>query len=353
MVSIFFLLGIFAGLFSMFYICDHLLGHHLTWSKREASTSNYQVRVEGGIISRVNPLGLNIRATGLNLKLELKGKGRSSDRLVLIEISNLPHEIKVSHHGPGMVAKGGDSLIAVVSLKHRPVEFTLSAAPEDEREPFTFYVGGDSRGRLDLMLKLLQRAYQQRPMFVVLGGDLVAHGLWWQYQDLLELLEEFPIPVFSVPGNHDLEFCGRRSFTRYLAQDHYAFSYGECLFVILDNNWKDGGQLKWLDKTLGRSGFAHRFVFVHKPPFDPRPNNHHCMGDQRFAKGLLETLVKHKVDILFCSHIHSFIQTSYKGMRIVITGGLGAHRKEPLNPFHYLQVRVSKKGIQIQMVPFK
>ncbi len=187
-------MGIFAGLFFMFYLCDHLLGHYLTWSKREVSTFNYQASVKGGIISRAKPLSLNIRATDLRLSLVLKGRKGGAGKLVLIEVSNLPKEIKLTHEGPGTVTTGGDSLIAVVSLKEKPVEFHLSAAPQRETGPFTFWVGGDNRYRLDLMLELFRQAWQQKPLFVVLGGDLVGHGLRWQYQELLELLEDFPVP---------------------------------------------------------------------------------------------------------------------------------------------------------------
>ena len=353
LVVVSFALGLMVGLFFMFYLCDHIFGRYLDCSRTKADTSLYHLEVTGGIVSKVTSSTVNIMATSLSVSLRVLGKKEDTKRSVVLEINNLPKNAVVSHSGAGEVYAGGDSVIAVVSLGKGSGAFQLSTSLPEPKGEFTFFVGGDNRDRLDLLMELFKRAHKEKPLFVVLGGDLVKTGLWWEYNELLELLEDFPVPVFAVPGNHDLEFCGRRIFTRYLAPAHYAFTYGENLFVVLDTNWKDRGQVEWLDKVLGRREYRHRFLFVHKPPFDPRPGRHHEMGDREFAKRLLDTLVRHKVDILFCSHIHSYLETRYKGMKIVVTGGLGAHKKRPIEPFHYVKVEVFPGSVSTKMVVLK
>ncbi len=335
------------------HLCDSILGGHLQRSRNRVETSNYRMVVSGGIVSDAEPMSVDVRSTSLGIDLVLRGEVEKKPRSLVVEVSNLPRDLVVEHRGPGVVTKGGDSVIAVVSLKRRPVEFRLHAHPRNEGPNFTFWVGGDSRGRPDLLLELFKLAMERRPRFVVLEGDLVGNGLWWQYDELMEMLDNFPVPVVAVPGNHDLELCGRRYFTRYLAPDHYAFSYGDSLFVVLDTNREERGQLDWLNRVLGEHSYRHRFVFVHKPPFDPRPGHNHCMKNRAFANGLLQAVARHHVDVLFCSHIHTFIQTSYRGVRIVVTGGLGAHRKEPLCPFHYVKVEVKGERVSLKMVPLK
>jgi len=270
-----------------------------------------------------------------------------------MEIDNLPKGFETIYKGnmPQVQSRGETSLAFVFPPTKRAFKTLISIDPPSSTETFTFWVAGDNRSRLDLLETLLKKAKGEKPLFIVLGGDLVAHGFSWQYKRFLEVLDAPPNPVYVVPGNHDLEFCGRRNFTRYLAPDHYYFTYGNSLFAVLDTNHKDKGQTQWLDKILSNPSYVHRFVFVHKPPFDPRPGKSHCMHRKAFVQGLLEVLSKHKVDILFCSHIHSYIQTEYKGIKIIITGGLGAHRKKPMRPFHYVRVIVGPKGVKTRMVP--
>ncbi len=314
--------------------------------------SSYQVEVRGGIVTGFSPRTVRVRATSLSLRLRFRGEAVRHRGCVVVEIGNLPREVVVRHRGPVEVYSGGDSVVSVISLGKEPVEVELTASPPD-RKGYTFWVGGDSRGRLDLLLEMLEKAHGENPLFVVLGGDLVKKGLWWEYDELLELLEEFPVPVFPVPGNHDLQFCGRRTFTRHLAPDHYYFTYQNDLFVVLDTNGGEGGQLEWLRGVLARAGYRHRFVFVHKPPFDPRPGMDHCMEDGDFARRLLEILERYGVDVLFCSHIHSFLETHGGRVRVIVTGGLGARRKMPIEPFHFVEVKVSREGITTRMIPLQ
>ena len=354
-IGLVFSLGIALGLFLMANFCDELLGSWLAKSRTEAAFPSYSVVIRGGIITKAKPERLYLRATDLHIEVSFKKPGGLLGDPVFMEIDNLPRDFKTTYKGnmPQVQSRGEASLALVFPPTKRAFKTLISIDPPSSKETFTFWVAGDNRSRLDLLETLLKKAKGEKPLFIVLGGDLVAHGLSWQYKRLLEVLDGSPVPVFAVPGNHDLEFCGRRNFTRYLAPDHYCFTYGNSIFAVLDTNHKDKGQTQWLDRILSNPSYVHRFVFVHKPPFDPRPGKKHCMHRKAFVQKLLEVLSKHKVDILFCSHIHSYIQTSYKGTKIIITGGLGAHRKKPIRPFHYVRVIVGPKGIKTQMVPLK
>ncbi len=334
----------------MFYLCDEFLGGHLDRSRTTVATSRYELKVKGGIITQAKPFRVHVRATGLKVDLLFRGWEKLPGESVVVEVDNLPRGFKVDYQGPGFPFRGDGTFTVVVPLRKRPVVSGLSIYPSFTKVPFTFWVGGDNRKRLDILLSLFKEARRKRPLFLVIGGDVVGHGLYWEYKRFMDVLEESPIPVFLVPGNHDLEFCGKRIFTRYLAPDHYSFSYGKSLFVVLDTNGKEEGQLPWLDRLLRNPYYQHRFVFVHKPPIDPRPGHHHTMH-REFARRLLDLLVKRKVDVLFCSHIHSYLEANYKGLKVIITGGLGAHRKKPIKPFHYVRVEVFDGEVVTEMVP--
>ena len=348
-----FILGIALGLVVMANFCDELLGGWLAQSRTKATFPNYSVKVTGGVITEARPGRIHIRATDLSMKVSFRKPGNFLGDPVMVALDNLPDDFRVAYEGnvTGVCSRGRTSLVLDFPSVRKPFRTQIFTAPPSSKRSFTFWVAGDNRSRLRLLKALLKKAKFEKPLFIVLGGDLVAHGFSWQYGRLMEVLDGSPVPVFAVPGNHDLEFCGRRNFTRYLAPDHYYFTYGKSLFVVLDTNHADGGQTQWLDKVLSDPSYTHRFVFVHKPPFDPRPGENHCMHRAEFVRRLLESLVKHKVDILFCSHIHSYIQTEYKGTKIIITGGLGAHRYEPLKPFHYVEVEANPQGVKAHMCP--
>ncbi len=350
-VTLFFLLGVLSGLFLMFYHCDRFLGDWFARSRTRIETSSYKLVVEGGIISESKLVRVHIRATALTVKVLYQSFKRHPGGSTVVEVDNLPQGFRVTYRGgnPGFASRGRNSFTLLIPSRRRATTFEILITPPPSTGSFTFWVGGDNRERLDVLLSLLKRASREKPLFVVLGGDLVVRGLWWQYERLLEVLDGSSVPVFSVPGNHDLDFCGRRLFTRYLAPDHYYFTYGRSLFVVLDTNGEEKGQLAWLGTLLQETRYRHLFVFVHKPPFDPRPGYHHSMGDKEFARGLLDLLVRYRADVLFCSHIHSYIQTKYKGLKVVITGGLGAHRKKPILPFHYVKVEVSGSKVVTEM----
>lgn len=352
-ITLLFLLGVLSGLFLMFYHCDRLLGDWFARSRTRIESSSYKLVVEGGIISESKLAKVHIRATALTVKVLYRSFKRHPGGSTVVEVDNLPQGFRVTYRGgnPGFASRGRNSFTLLIPSRRRATTFEILIAPPPSTGSFTFWVGGDNRERLDVLLSLLKRASREKPLFVVLGGDLVVRGLWWQYERLLEVLDGSSVPVFPVPGNHDLDFCGRRLFTRYLAPDHYYFTYGGSLFVVLDTNGREKGQLEWLEGLLKGSHYRHVFVFAHKPPFDPRPGYHHSMGDGKFARGLLALLARYKVDLLFCSHIHSFLHAEYKGLKIIITGGLGAHRKKPLEPFHYVEVRVGPAGVVTRMVP--
>jgi len=353
-ILLLFSVGVALGIFLMATFCDQFLGKRFANSRTQVTFPNYSIRVVGGIITKAKPGRLCLRATGLGMKIYFQKRGRVWEDAVFMEIGNLPRGFRVSYQGdvPQVQSRSETSLAFVFLPSRRSfktlIDISLSGPAVDS---YVFWVGGDNRSNLVPLRAMLQSAESRRPLFIVIGGDLVRRGLYWEYKRFVSALDESPVPVFLVPGNHDLEFCGRRYFTRLLAPDHYYFTYGESIFVVLDTNGGDNGQLRWLDRLLSGDRYRHRFVFVHKPPFDPRPGYHHAMGDREFARRLLGLLVKRKVDILFCSHIHSFLETGYKGLRIIITGGLGARRKSPMRPFHYVRVRVSPGGVDVEMVP--
>ncbi len=159
--------------------------------------------------------------------------------------------------------------------------FALSAWPIGEAFSFLHvtdpHAAPDTVSRLALVRTVVE---ERRPAFVLMTGDLITDALGVGeaeargYFDLyLKAIADFPVPVWSVLGNHDVfgierdrsgaspsnPLFGKAMFRHYLGPDYYSFTAGRVHFVALDTvgiadteyyGYVDEGQLGWLDRDL-------------------------------------------------------------------------------------------------------
>jgi 3',5'-cyclic AMP phosphodiesterase CpdA len=137
----------------------------------------------------------------------------------------------------------------------------------------------------------------ERPAFVLVSGDLVQDALRVGepeargYYDLyVTTTSSFPVPVWSVPGNHEnfgIErhlslvsathpLYGKRMYRSYLGPTYYSFNYGGIHFVGLDSvdvddlwyyGHLDNAQLTWLKADLSRVPAGTQVVTFNHIPF--------------------------------------------------------------------------------------
>ena len=137
----------------------------------------------------------------------------------------------------------------------------------------------------------------ERPAFVLVSGDLVQDALRVGeteargYYDLyVKTTASFPVPVWSVPGNHEnfgIErhlslvsaahpLYGKRMYRSYLGPTYYSFNYGGIHFVGLDSVdvddlWYyghiDNAQLTWLKADLSLVPAGTQVVTFNHIPF--------------------------------------------------------------------------------------
>ena len=121
-------------------------------------------------------------------------------------------------------------------------------------------------------------ALDPRPDCVVITGDLVEYGHHAAYEQLRDLVGQFPLPVHLVVGNHDEPATVREVFasTPFLGgtQDtRYVVDYDHFSLIVLDSkrSGSPGGrlgeqQLTWLDELLTTRDSVPVFVALHHPP---------------------------------------------------------------------------------------
>ncbi len=119
-----------------------------------------------------------------------------------------------------------------------------------------------------------------KPSFVLITGDLIKDALRVSekeatslYELYLEEIAKFSVPVYSIPGNHEIfgierhkslvseihPLYGKKMFRSYLGPDYYSFNYGGVHFVGLNSvdyydlwyyGHVDSTQLKWLANDI-------------------------------------------------------------------------------------------------------
>jgi len=194
---------------------------------------------------------------------------------------------------------------ATASFWHRIAEgsasaqdFALIRLPEVER--FDFIHASDTHlneQTLPRFLRLKEIVAQRKPHFVLITGDLikdalrvpeeVASGL---YELFLKEIADFPVPVWLVPGNHEIfgierhhslvskdhPLYGKKMYRKFLGPNYYSFNYGRIHFIGLDSvgindlwyyGWVDGQQLAWLEKDLAQVAPGTTVVTFNHIPF--------------------------------------------------------------------------------------
>lgn len=182
---------------------------------------------------------------------------------------------------------------------------------------------------------------------VFIVGDSVFRGSRADYKVRGKMASLIRFPLISVPGNHDYDRGGKERFTQFMGEGEFAFASRNSCFIVLDNNEGDLSeeQFTWLASELEKgSRSAHRFVFLHKPPFNPYQQSWYRIETTAWPNRFMRLCEKHKVDMVFAGHEHLFKEVSFNGVRYVVTGGGGALSVIPTWDgayYHYVRINVN------------
>lgn len=259
--------------------------------------------------------------------------------------------------------------------------FTFQTAVAEDA-PFSFVVISDTQANPEIVSKLAGMAWDQRPHFTVLTGDLVSDGMMkrqWNSHFFANMHAlNTRVPLIPCLGNHDKD---SPFYYNYFAlpdpEYRYTFTYGNAAFFVLDSQrpLEPGSeQYTWLDGALAESKATWKIVCLHKAAYSSDENDFgdtttkpSAFGDLRL-RPLSALYEKHHVDIAWCGHIHSYERTYplvqgapvlSGGVVYMITGGGGGGLEKAgpwRSPFaakvysghHYCLVNVFGPALRIE-----
>jgi hypothetical protein len=238
-----------------------------------------------------------------------------------------------------------------------PITFGLS--PIEEPDGFAFIHASDthvSEASLHRMQRFKEITAAREPDFVLVTGDLIEDALRVpepEAQSHFELytreIANFPVPVWSAPGNHDFfgierfrslvapthPLYGKKMYRKFLGPNYYSFNFGNVHFIALDtvqieDQWYYGGvdeeQLAWLEQDLSFvPADATIVTFHHIPLLSARPSTwgfYKTGWDRTLIEIDGENIHRHTVSNL------TDVLSRFEGRRYILALGGHIHARE-------------------------
>ena len=183
------------------------------------------------------------------------------------------------------------------------------------------------------------------PDFVIVSGDLTNEkGDSLQVVTFRRLISEISpsIPVYLVPGNHDVgnipDDSGITLYRCLYGKDYFRFKKGSLYGIVLNSSLMRNDSLakqegeeqdRWLNKSLARASRSGKSVviFMHHPLFLDKPGE--PTGYENFPEPersrYLELFKKYHVKAIFTGHLHRNRMLDLNGIQQITTAALSTN----------------------------
>ncbi len=215
-----------------------------------------------------------------------------------------------------------------ILIRREPSESCSLAVIGDVRK--NDYGGGVNQNFADMLSDIAAI----NPDLIIIPGDMVMSGLRYQYIDyhryICGFLDSTGIPVFHLPGNHDLASGGsHENYAAYIdTLFDYFFDFGNNRFIMVDNVERTidstyligESRLDSVEAWL-RDAPGNCYVFTHVPV----ARNEESGGYRNPGfRGFHDLLARYGVSACFEAHAHHYYRDCIDGVYHITTGGGGA-----------------------------
>ena len=190
--------------------------------------------------------------------------------------------------------------------------------------------GGDLRGTVTYasLCDVLDH-YRDNPWqadLAVVTGDLIQDDSARAYDHFCELLGAHGLPVFCVPGNHDVRALMQEALAA--PPFHYCASTeaGDWLITGIDScvtgnagGYIEASELDRLDSEIAATSAANVMVCLHHPPVDMGSRWLDSVGLENGDEFLQRVAASGKVRLAIFGHVHQPYDAVHNGVRIIGT----------------------------------
>ncbi len=195
----------------------------------------------------------------------------------------------------------------------------LYGPPEDR-------LGGmDTHASLQNVLALA-KAQHWPPDLILATGDLAQDGSREAYERLQTIFESLAIPVYHLPGNHDIPAAMQQILSGGKVQTERHYRWGLWQLILLDSTIPDkvGGhlsvpELDFLDDCLRSYPELYAFICLHHQPV---PVGNHWMDEIGLDNPacFFEVLERYpQAKGVLWGHVHQHFEDERKGVRLLAT----------------------------------
>ena len=161
---------------------------------------------------------------------------------------------------------------------------------------------------------------------VALTGDIVQDDSAEGYAHCRDLVSALGLPVFCVPGNHDVPSLMRRMLPDPPFTCCGAVEDGNWLLVGMDTcvEGRAGGriaarELRRMDETIAASRAEHVLICLHHPPVPMHSKWLDSVGLDNGDEFLARAAASGRVRAAICGHVHQDYDAVHGGIRVITT----------------------------------
>ena len=325
----------------------------------QISYNNVDVSINHGTFEITNDRIISNVQTP-NIELEIKSNNTDSV-LLNFEFRNMrTDQLPEIVPNTGRVSRGDKAKYVNYRVLVPPMEArTIHLNSFTETRAYKFGVVGDIQSSWEFGEKIAESIDENEIDFFVHVGDIVMFGTEEAYQEAIELMEKFPVPVYLLLGNHDGSTgydSGYKYFRQYFGKTNYSFSYNNDLFLMLDaaNQGMSADVFDYSRKTLELNKDENKFVFLHVPPFDESGIRSFSFSTSIDAARFMNLMIDNDVDLIFSGHIHTYQDYTISGVRTIVAGiGGGVPEGSEGVSNGYVIVTRNESGISTQRIDLK
>lgn len=220
---------------------------------------------------------------------------------------------------------GGDALVGQQRQQAAP---GLEALPPVAKDSVKFLVIGDSGTGDRAQIETAQMMWKARSVFpyefaIMLGDNMYGSERPQDYARKFEQpfkpLLDAKIEFYAALGNHDdpnqmyykpFGMGGKRFYT---------FEKGDAKFFVLDSNYMDRDQQRWLEQELSKTQSKWKLAYFHHPIYSSGGRH----GSEVDLRSIVEPIfIKYAMNVVLAGHEHFYERLKpQKGIHYFTAGG--------------------------------